>query len=93
MLYKKFGGDNFTAQMVGEAKLRQLDGVDVPYLSARGPGFVARKRDTTKEVWLEGREEEGKERIPDFAVHYAEGWITAYKLDGKFLFRKIRGIG
>ena len=93
MLYKKFGGDNFTAQMVGEAKLRQLEGVDAPYLSASGPGFVARKRGVTNEVWLEGCEEEGKERIPDFAVHYAEGWITAYKLDGKFSFRKIRGIG
>ena len=53
MLYKKFGGDNFAAQMGGEAKLRQLKQVDVPYLSASGPGFVARKRGDTNEVWLE----------------------------------------
>ena len=54
MLYKKFGGDNFAAQMVGEAKLRQLDTVDAPYLSASGPGFMARKRGAFKEVHLDG---------------------------------------
>ena len=93
MLYKKFGGDNFTAQMVGEAKLRQLKQVDVPYLSASGPGFVAKKRGDTNEVWLEEGQEGSKERIPDFAVFYASGWTTAYKLDGKFSFNKIPGIG
>ena len=30
MLYKKFGGDNFASQVVGEAKLRQLKQVDAP---------------------------------------------------------------
>ncbi len=93
MLYKKFGGDNFAAQMVGEAKLRQLKQVDVPYLSASGPGFVARKRGGTNEVWLEEGQEGSKEKIPDFAVFYASGWTTAYKLGGKFSFEKIPGIG
>lgn len=53
MLYKKFGGDNFAAQVVGEAKLRQLAGVDAPYLSASGEGFMARKRGGFNEVWLD----------------------------------------
>ena len=72
MLYKKFGGDNFAAQMVGEAKLRQLKQVDAPYLSASGPGFVARKRGGTNEVWLEVGEEGSKEKIPDFSEMPAE---------------------
>lgn len=93
MLYKKFGGDNFAAQMVGEAKLRQLKQVDAPYLTASGPGFVSRKRGGTNEVWLEEGQEGSEEKIPDFAVHYASGWITAYKLGGRFSFDKIPGIG
>ena len=56
MLYKKFGGDNFAAQMVGEAKLRQLKQVDAPYLSASGPGFSARKRGGANEVWIENED-------------------------------------
>ena len=66
MLYKKFGGDNFAAQMVGEAKLRQLKQVDTPYLSASGPGFVARKRGGTNEVWLEEVAE--NERTPGWQI-------------------------
>ena len=66
MLYKKFGGDNFAAQMVGEAKLRQLKQVDAPYLSASGPGFVARKRGGTNEVWLEEVSE--SERTPGWQI-------------------------
>lgn len=53
MLYKKLGGDNFAAQVVGEAKLRQLDALDAPYLSASGPGFMARKRGDFREVHLD----------------------------------------
>jgi len=67
MLYKKFGGDNFPAQMVGEAKLRQLEGVDAPYLSARGPGFVARKRGDHREVHLEDE----PLALPKGAIQYA----------------------
>ena len=67
MLYKKFGGDNFTAQMVGEAKLRQLKQVDAPYLSASGPGFVARKRGGANEVWLDTPPPE----LPQSAIQYA----------------------
>lgn len=67
MLYKKFGGDNFAAQVVGEAKLRQLKQVDVPYLSASGPGFSARKRGGTNEVWLDTPPPE----LPQSAIQYA----------------------
>ena len=67
MLYKKFGGDNFASQVVGEAKLRQLKQVDAPYLSASGPGFAARKRGGTNEVWLDTPPPE----LPQSAIQYA----------------------
>ena len=89
MLYKKFG-DNFAAQVVGEAKLRQLKQVDAPYLSASGPGFVARKRGDAKEVWLE--EEKENKRTPGWQVVTTFG-ASDEELVGVRTDAKIRKVG
>ncbi len=89
MLYKKFGGDNFAAQMVGEAKLRQLKQVDAPYLSASGPGFVARKRGVTNEVWLDDPPPE----LPHSAIQYAVIGSNEYSFASATLNTKFKEKG
>ena len=86
MLYKKFGGDNFAAQMVGEAKLRQLKQVDAPYLSASGPGFVAQKRGVTNEVWLDTPLPE----LPQSAIQYAVIGSNNFSFGGVNLSTKFK---
>lgn len=86
MLYKKFGGDNFAAQMVGEAKLRQLKQADAPYLSASGPGFVARKRGDTNEVWLDTPLPE----MPQSAIQYAVIGSNNFSFGGVNLSTKFK---
>lgn len=54
MTRPKIWGDNDTARIVGEARVRGLQMVDAPYLSASGPGFVANKQDQFAEVHLIG---------------------------------------
>lgn len=89
MLYKKFGGNNFAAQMVGESKLRQLAGVDAPYLSASGPGFAARKRGGTNEVWLDDPSPE----LPQSAIQYAVIGSNEYSFASATLNTKFKKKG
>lgn len=86
MLYKKFGGENFAAQMVGEAKLRQLAGVDAPYLSASGDGFTARKRGGFNEVWLDAPQPETVQG----AIQYAVIGSNEYSFAGATLSTKFK---
>lgn len=86
MLYKKFGGENFAAQTVGEAKLRQLAGVDAPYLSASGEGFTARKRGGTNEVWLDAPQPETVQG----AIQYAVIGSNEYSFAGATLGTKFK---
>lgn len=68
--------DNLPARAVGEAKIRQLAQVDVPYLSASGLGFSARKRGMFTEVELV------EEKKPDEGA-LIRGLITT--VDGELL--------
>lgn len=61
MKYPKIQGDrqgNDVARIVGEAKVRALQNVDAPYLSASGPGFFSRKSGEFQNVTLHWRSPE-----------------------------------
>lgn len=68
MTYPKVWGDkqgNDVARIVGEAKVRALQNVDAPYLSASGPGFLSRKAGAFQDVTLYGRSESQQELAPN----------------------------
>lgn len=59
---KVFGPDNGIPRIVGEAKLRQLRDVDMPYAWASGPGFFAEKKVGAERVVTEASEDNQPER-------------------------------
>lgn len=74
MKYPRIWGDrqgNDVARIVGEAKVRALQAVDAPYLSASGPGFVSRKSGEFQNVTLRGHSTKGAERVPNLI---SVGW-------------------
>lgn len=52
LLYKTHGQGDFGNHVVAKSKLNQFERIGLEYQSASGPGFAARKRGDTKEVWL-----------------------------------------
>lgn len=59
---KVFGPDIGIPRIVGEAKLRQLRDVDMPYAWASGPGFFAEKKVGAERVVTEATEDNQPER-------------------------------
>lgn len=69
------------ANAVGEAKMRMLELIDAPYLTASGPGFVARKKGAFREVV--GVVEKAEQEEPQFAA------VGARVVDGEVV-REVR---
>ena len=74
----KIWGDNPAAQAIGESKLRQLKQLGVPYLSASGPGFMARKRGIFSEVVLDA----AQPNEPTHGDQYAVIGMSDYSFAG-----------